>query len=111
MALCFKTIDIEVSNFTIELFSPKTRKFHKFKKVLSYFMYFDCVFTGLLREELSIIKMKELLLNNMVKLTSLLNIMTNLNKIMTIIHLKESIKKIIMKFTNFNEVKENYSQK
>ena len=36
--------------------------------------------------------------------------MTNLNKIMPIMHLKESIMKIIMKFTNFNEVNENYGQ-
>ena len=37
--------------------------------------------------------------------------MTNLNKIMKIMHLKESIMTIIMKFTNFNEVNENYKQK
>ena len=37
--------------------------------------------------------------------------MTNLNKIMTIMHLKESITKIIMKFTNFNDFNENYGQK
>ena len=30
---------------------------------------------------------------------------------MTIMHLKESIMKIIMKFTNFNDVIENYGQK
>ena len=55
--------------------------------------------------------MKKFLLNNKVKFTSFLNLMTNLNKIMTIMHLKLSVMKIIMKFANFNEVNENYGQK
>ena len=112
MVLHFKTLDIEVSNFTIETFSPKTQKLHKFKKVLSYFMYFwRRIYRFFERRNFWLSICKNYYWIIWWSLQVLLNIKTNLNKIMTIMPLKESIMKTIMKFTNFNDVDKNSGQK
>ena len=111
MVLHFKTLDIEVSNFTIEPFSPKTQKLHKFKKVLSYFMYFwRRIYRFFERRDFWLSICKNYYWIIWCSLQVLLNIKTNLNKIMIIMPLKESIMKTIMKFTNVNDVDKNSDQ-
>ena len=112
MVLHFKTLDTEVSNFTIEPFSPKNQKLHKFKKGLSYFMYYWLrIYRFFERREFWLSICKNYYWIIWWSLQVLLNKKTNLNKIVTIMHLKESIMKTIMKFTNFNDFNKNSGQK